>query len=216
MTSIAKKKNHKLTALAAIAVLAGLLVASSVSLHTVFAAQDVNVQTDINQKEYCKTNTPNSPISDLCIARFSNTIIQTGRSGDTNSERDTSTSTSTPTLTSTSIHTPTHTHTHTHTLNLTTARHPTLLTINIAPNPVVRGQVVTVSGLLLNTLSGSGVGGATIKFAGPPGKLVTSPDGSFSTSFTAAKAGRSTIQAHYTGAGIYQPSDSVKITLFVT
>jgi hypothetical protein len=215
MTSIAKNKNHKTsTALPTIAVLAGLLVASSVSLHTVFAAQDVNVQTDINQKEYCKTNTPNSPVSDLCIARFSNTIIQSGTSGDTNTERDTSTPT--PTYTSTSIHTHTHGYTHTHTPNLTTARHPTLLTINIAPNPVVRGQVVTVSGLLLNILSGSGVGGATIKFAGPPGKLVTSPGGSFSTSFTAAKAGRSTIQAHYTGAGIYQPSDSVKITLFVT
>jgi hypothetical protein len=107
---------------------------------------------------------------------------------------------------STSTSTPTH----------TTATHPTVLTINVAPNPVVRGQMVTVSGLLLNTLSSSGVGGATIKFIGPPGRLVTSPDGSFSTSFTAATTGRSTIEAHYAGAGIYEPSDSVKITLYVT
>ncbi|MFY9869486.1 MAG: hypothetical protein WAK17_07190 [Candidatus Nitrosopolaris sp.] len=193
MTSITK--NHKIsTALVAIAVVAGVLVASTGSLHIVLAAHDVNVQTEINQKEYCKTDRANSPISDLCTARFSNTIIQSGRSEDTDTE-------SAPTSTST-----------TH----TTATHPTVLTINIAPNPVVRGQVVTVSGLLINTLSSSGVGGATIKFTGPLGKLVTSPDGSFSTSFTAATAGRSIIQAHYAGAGIYEPSDSVKITLFVT
>jgi hypothetical protein len=193
MTSITK--NHKIsTALVAIAVVAGVLVASTGSLHIVLAAHDVNVQTEINQKEYCKTDRANSPISDLCTARFSNTIIQSGRSEDTDTE-------SAPTSTST-----------TH----TTATHPTVLTINIAPNPVVRGQVVTVSGLLINTLSSSGVGGATIKFTGPLGKLVTSPDGSFSTSFTAATAGRSIIQAHHAGAGIYEPSDSVKITLFVT
>lgn len=193
MTSITK--NHKIsTALVAIAVVAGVLVASTGSLHIVLAAHDVNVQTEINQKEYCKTDRANSPISDLCTARFSNTIIQSGRSEDTDTE-------SAPTSTST-----------TH----TTVTHPTVLTINIAPNPVVRGQVVTVSGLLINTLSSSGVGGATIKFTGPLGKLVTSPDGSFSTSFTAATAGRSIIQAHYAGAGIYEPSDSVKITLFVT
>jgi hypothetical protein len=197
MTSITK--NHKIsTALVAIAVVAGVLVASTGSLHIVLAAHDVNVQTEINQKEYCKTDRPNSPISDLCTARFSNTIIQSGRSEDTNTE-------SAPTSTSTSTTTTTH----------TTATHPTVLTINIAPNPAVRGQMVTVSGLLINTLSSSGVGGATIKFTGPLGKLVTSPDGSFSTSFTAT-AGRSTIQAHYAGAGIYEPSDSVKITLFVT
>jgi hypothetical protein len=151
------------------------------------------VQTEINQKEYCKTNMANSPISNLCTARFSNTIIQSGRSEDTNTE-------SAPTSTIASI----------------TATHPTVLTLNIAPNPVVRGQIVTVSGLLLNTVSSSGVSGATIKFTGPLGRLVTSSDGSFSTSFTAAMAGRSTIQAHYTGAGKYGPSDSVKITLFVT
>jgi hypothetical protein len=154
------------------------------------------MQTEINQKEYCKTNMANSPISDLCTARFSNTFIQSGRSEVTNTE-------SAPTSTITST-TP------------ITATHPTVLTLNIAPNPVVRGQIVTVSGLLLNTVSSSGVSGATIKFTGPLGRLVTSSDGSFSTSFTAATAGRSTIQAHYTGAGKYGPSDSVKITLFVT
>ena len=160
MTSITK--NHKIsTALVAIAVVAGVLVASTGSLHIVLAAHDVNVQTEINQKEYCKTDRANSPISDLCTARFSNTIIQSGRSEDTDTE-------SAPTSTST-----------TH----TTATHPTVLTINIAPNPVVRGQVVTVSGLLINTLSSSGVGGATIKFTGPLGKLVTSPDGSFYDQF---------------------------------
>jgi hypothetical protein len=200
MTSI--RKNYETsTALVAIAVVAGVLLASTGSLHTVLAAHDVNVQTEINQKEYCKTDRANSPISDLCTARFSNTIIQSGRSEDTNTE-------SAPTSTSTSTSTSTTTH--------TTATRPTVLTINIAPNPVVRGQVVTVSGLLINTLSSSGVGSATIKFTGPLGKLVTSPDGSFSTSFAAATAGRSTIQAHYAGAGIYEPSDSVKITLFVT
>jgi hypothetical protein len=76
--------------------------------------------------------------------------------------------------------------------------------------------VVTVSGLLMNILSSSGVCGATIKFTGPIGRLSTSSDGSFTTSFTAATAGRSIIQAHFAGAGIYEPSDSVKITLFVT
>jgi hypothetical protein len=191
-------KNHKSArALMTIAVVVGVLVTSTGSLHIVLAAPDVNVQTKVNQKEYCKTDRPNSPISDLCTARFSNTIIQTGRSEDTNTE-------SAPASTSTS--TPTH----------TTATHPTVLTINVAPDPVVRGQMVTVSGLLLNTLSSSGVGGATIKFTGPPGRLITSPDGSFSTSFTAPTAGRSTIQAHYAGAGIYEPSESAKITLFVT
>ena len=187
-------KNHKTgRALLAIAVVVGVLVISTGSLHIVLAARDVNVQTEINQKEYCKTDSPNSPISDICTARFSNTIIQSGRSEDTNTE-------SAPAPTSTSTPTPTH----------TTVTHPTVLTINVAPNPVVRGQMVTVSGLLLNTLSSS------IKFTGPPGRLVTSPDGSFSTSFTAATTGRSTIQAHYPGAGIYEPSESAKITLFVT
>jgi hypothetical protein len=199
MTSITK--NFKTSnALVAIAVIAGVMVASTGSLHIALAAHDVNVQTEINQKEYCKTDRANSPISDLCTARFSNTIIQSGRSEDTNTE-------SAPTSTSTSTSTP---------ITPTTATHPTVLTLNIAPNPVVRGQVVTVSGLLLNTLSSSGVSGATIKFTGPLGRLVTSTDGSFSTSFTAATAGRSTIQAHYAGAGKYEPSDSVKITLFVT
>ena len=197
MTSITK--NHKtFTALVAITVVAGFLVGNAGNLQVVLAAHDVNVQTEINQKEYCKTDRANSPISDLCTARFSNTIIQSARSEDTNPE---SAAISTSTSTST---TP------------TTATHPTVLTLNIAPNPVVRGQVVTVSGLLINTISGSVVGGATIKFTGPLGRLVTSPDGSFSTSFTAATIGRSTIQAHYAGAGIYEPSDSVKITLFVT
>jgi hypothetical protein len=190
-------KNHKTsTALVAITVVAGFLVASTGSLHVVLAAHDVNVQTELNQKEYCKTDRANSPISDLCTARFSNTI----RSEDTNSE-------SAPTSTSTSTSTSN---------TRTTATHPTVLTLNIAPNPVVRGQVVTVSGLLINTLSSSGVGGATIKFTGPLGRAVTSTDGSFSTGFTAATTGRSTIQAHYAGTGIYEPSDSVKITLFVT
>jgi hypothetical protein len=198
MTSMTK--NHKTsTVLVAIAVVAGVLVASTGSLHIMLAAHDVNVQTEINQKEYCKTDRANSPVSDLCTARFSNTIIQSGRSEDTNTE-----SAPTSTSTSTSTSTP------------TTATHPTVLTLNIAPNPVVRGQMVTVSGLLINALSSSGVSGATIKFTGPLGRLVTSPDGSFSTSFTAATVGRSTIQAHYAGAGIYEPSDSVKITLFVT
>ena len=192
MTSITN--NHTTsTKLVAIALAVGVLVASTGSLHIALAAHDVNVQTEINQKEYCKTNMANSPISNLCTARFSNTIIQSGRSEDTNTE-------SAPTSTIASI----------------TATHPTVLTLNIAPNPVVRGQIVTVSGLLLNTVSSSGVSGATIKFTGPLGRLVTSSDGSFSTSFTAAMAGRSTIQAHYTGAGKYGPSDSVKITLFVT
>jgi len=192
-------KNHKTgRALLAIAVVVGVLVIGTGSLHIVLAARDVNVQTEINQKEYCKTDSPNSPISDICTARFSNTIIQSGRSEDTNTE-------SAPAPTSTSTPTPTH----------TTVTHPTVLTINVAPNPVVRGQMVTVSGLLLNTLSSSGVGGATIKFTGPPGRVVTSPDGSFGTSFTAATTGRSTIQAHYPGAGIYEPSESAKITLFV-
>lgn len=194
--------NHKTErALMAIAVVVGAQVTGVGSLHIVLAARDVNVQTEINQKEYCKTDSPNSPISDLCTARFSNTIIQSGRSEDTNTE-------SAPASASTSAPTSTSTH--------TTATHPTVLMINVAPNPVVRGQMVTVSGLLINTLSGSGVGGATIKFTGPPGRLVTSQDGSFSTSFTAATVGRSTIQAHYAGAGIYESSDSVKIPLFVT
>ena len=195
MTSITN--NHiTSTKLVAIALAVGVLVASIGSLHIALAAHDVNVQTEINQKEYCKTNMANSPISDLCTARFSNTIIESGRSEDTNTE-------SAPTSTIAST-TP------------ITATHPTVLTLNIAPNPVVRGQIVTVSGLLLNTVSSSGVSGATIKFTGPLGRLVTSSDGSFSTSFTAATAGRSTIQAHYTGAGKNGPSDSVKITLFVT
>jgi len=197
MTSITK--NHKTSTALVITVVAAFLAATTGSLHVVLATDNVNVQTEINQKEYCKTDRPNSPISDLCTARFSNTIIQNGRSDDTNTE-------SAPSSTSTSTPTPTP----------TTATHSTVLTLNIAPNPVVRGQVVTVSGLLINTFSSSGVGGSTIKFTGPLGRLVTSPDGSFSTSFKAATAGRSTIQAHYAGAGIYEPSDSVKITLFVT
>jgi hypothetical protein len=198
MTSITNNLKTS-TALVAIAVLAGVLVAST-GLHIVLAVHDVNVQTEINQKEYCKTDRASSPISDLCTARFSNTIIQSGRSENTNTE---SAPTSTPTSTST-LTTP------------TTGTHPTVLTLNIAPNPVVRGQVVIVSGSLLNTLSSSGLSGATIKFTGPLGRLVTSTDGSFSTSFTAATAGRSTIQAHYDGAGKYEPSYSVRITLFVT
>jgi len=201
MTSITK--NHKTsTGLVAIAVVAGILVAS-IGSHLALAAHDVNVQTQIHQQEYCKTDSTNSPIKDLCTSRFSNTIIQSGRSEDMNTE-------SAPTLTST------YTHAHTPHTAHPSATHPTVLTVNIAPNPVVRGEVVTVSGLLLNTLSSSGVGGATIKFTGPLGKLVTSPDGSFSTSFTAAKAGKSTIQAHYAGKGIYEPSESLRITLFVT
>jgi hypothetical protein len=193
-------KNHKTsTGLVAITLVVAVLVASTGNVYIVLAARDVNVQTEINQKQYCRTDMVNSPVLDLCTSRFSNTIIQSGKSEDTNTE-------SAPTSASTS----------TTTTTTATATHPTVLTINLAPNPVVRGQVVTASGLLINTLSSSGVGGATIKFTGPLGRLVTSPDGSFSTSFTAATSGRSTIQAHYAGAGIYEPSDSVKITLFVT
>jgi hypothetical protein len=198
MTSI--RKNHKTsTALVTIAVVTCVLVTSTGSLHMLFAAHDINVQTEINQKQYCKTDRANSPISDLCSASFSNTIIQSGRSEDTTTE---SAPTSTSTSTSTTIP--------------TIATQATVLTLNIAPNPVVRGHVVTVSGLLMNTFSSSGVRGATIKFTGTLGRSVTSPDGSFSTSFTPATAGKSTIQAHYAGAGIYEPSDSLKITLFVT
>ena len=119
----------------AIAVVVCALVIGVGSLHIVLAARDVNVQTEINQKEYCKTNMANSPISDICTARFSNTFTQSGRSEDTNTE-------SAPTSTIAST-TP------------ITATHPTVLTLNIAPNPVVRGQIVTVSGLLLNTVSSS-------------------------------------------------------------
>src|SRR5215831_3859427 len=109
--------NHKTsTNLVAIALVVGVLVASTGSLHITLAAHDVNVQTEVNQKEYCKTNMANSPISDLCTARFSNTIIQSGRSEDTNTE-------SAPTSTSASTSTTTH----------TTATHPTVLTIGIAP-----------------------------------------------------------------------------------
>jgi hypothetical protein len=199
MRSITKKQKSANT-LMAIAIVVGVLVTSTGSLQIVLAARDANVQTELNQQEYCKTDRPNSPISDLCTARFSNTIIQSGRSEDTNTESAPDSNSTPPTPT------PTH----------TTATHPTVLTINVAPNPVIRGQMVTVSGLLLNTLSGSVVGGATIKFTGPPGRVITSPDGSFSTSFKAVTAGKSTIQAHYAGAGIYKPSDSVKIPLFVT
>jgi hypothetical protein len=60
------------------------------------------------------------------------------------------------------------------------------------------------------------VGRATITFTGPIGKLVTSPDGTFNTDFAATTAGRYAVQAHYAGAGIYEPSNSVKIILFVT
>src|SRR5215468_10559659 len=102
--------NHKAgQALLAIAVVVGVLVISTGSLHIVLAARVVNVQTEINQKEYCKTDSPNSPISDICTARFSTTIIQSGRSEDTNTE-------SAPTSTSAST-TP------------TTATHPTVLTL---------------------------------------------------------------------------------------
>src|SRR5215471_10610718 len=123
--------NHKTSTV--LVTIAGVLLATTGSLHIVLAAHDVNVQTEINQKEYCKTDRTNSPISDLCTARFSNTIIQNGRSEDTNTE-------SAPTSTSPST-------------SPITATHPTVLTLNIAPNPVVRGQIVTVSGLLLNTVS---------------------------------------------------------------
>lgn len=98
----------------------------------------------------------------------------------------------------------------------TTATHPTVLTLAIYPNPAVAGHLVTVSGLLLNTIASSGVGGATITFTGPIEKLVTSPDGTFNTSFTSTTAGKYAVQAHYTGAGIYEPSNSVKIILLVT
>lgn len=194
MTSVAK--NHKMsTTLVATLALTAILVASIESLRIVLATHDVNVQTYINQKEECKTDKTNSPISDLCTARFSNTITQSGTSLNTNTESAPATTHTTPT-------------------------HPTVLTLAISPNPAVAGQVVTVSGLLINTIPSSGatifIGGATIAFTGPIGKLVTSPDGTFSTTFTATTAGRFTVQAHYAGTGIYRPSNSVKIILFVT
>src|SRR5215831_6449021 len=129
MRSISVKSHKTSTVLLTIA---GVLLATTGSLHIVLAAHDVNVQTEINQKEYCKTDRTNSPISDLCTARFSNTIIQSGRSEDMNTA-------SAPTLTST------YTHAHTPHTAHPSATHPTVLTVNIAPNPVVRGEVVTVS-----------------------------------------------------------------------
>ncbi len=187
MSSIAR--NYKTsTTLVTIAALA--VVASAGSIQFLLATHDVNVQTYINQKEECKTAREYSPISDLCTAKFSNTITQSGRSSNTITE-------SVPTT------------------SPTTATHLTILTLAIYPNPVVAGKVVTVSGLLINTIASSGVGGATITFSGPIGKLVTSPDGTFNTSFTATTAGRYAVQAKYAGAGIYEPSNSVKIILFV-
>jgi hypothetical protein len=189
MSSIAM--NHKTsTTLVTIAVTLAV-IASTGSINIVLAAKDVNVHTYINQKEECKTARENSPISNLCIARFSNAITQSGRSSNTITE-------SVPTTTP------------------TTATHPTVLTLAIYPNPQVAGHVVTVSGLLINTIASSGVGAATITFTGLIWKLVTSPDGTFSTSFKATTPGRYTVQAHYAGAGIYGPSNSVKIILFVT
>jgi hypothetical protein len=89
MTSI---KNHKPeTVLVAIAALAGVLVVGTVAIgsgHFALAVNEnitkiinnkgVNVQTDTNQNQDCKTVGANSPIGTSCTATSTDTVTQSG------------------------------------------------------------------------------------------------------------------------------------------
>jgi hypothetical protein len=105
------------------------VIASTGNLQFVLATHDVNVQAYINQKEECKTARENYPISDLCIAKFSNTITQSGRSLNMINQ-------SVPTTT------------------LTTATHPTVLILAIYPNPAVAAPPQPISLIIIGRCLG--------------------------------------------------------------
>jgi hypothetical protein len=61
-----------------IAIAAAVLLAGSGSVLTVGSNTGINVQTDIDQKQDCKTAGSNSGISSSCTATSSNTVTQNG------------------------------------------------------------------------------------------------------------------------------------------
>ena len=88
---------------------------------------------------------------------------------------------------------------------------PTALTINVSPTTVKSGSTAPISVTGKLTSEGSGVDGAIITFTGMSGvKAVTDPDGTFSTTTSAAHMDITTnsITAHYAGDTTHMSSNS--------
>jgi hypothetical protein len=193
------RKNHK--ALVTIAALASLLLVNIMTIgtagHIALARHaGINVQTDTNQGQACETASGTSLISDSCTASSTDMISQEGGVSPTQAPP----SRCTPTM------------------------HPTVLTLAISPNPDLRiGEPVLPTGTLSDICTGSGISGATITFTGTgvPGgvSVVTDAAGSyppFSVVFAAPGIpGNYTVQAHFSGLGIFGLSNSAKETLTV-
>jgi hypothetical protein len=100
-----------------------------------------------------------------------------------------------------------------------TTVHPTVLTLVVSPTQILSNGAnkATVSGTLIDTVTGARICGATITIATPGPAIasngrsivnvVTAPDGTFSTTFMGAGvAGDAPLNAAFAGAGIYGPS----------
>jgi hypothetical protein len=150
----------------------------------VFENSHINVQTDTNEMQDCKTAGGTSPISDSCTASSSNTITQ----GTLPAPPSPCTTTSHPTVL---------------TLNLspTTVIGGGMVTLTGTLTDTCTG--LGIPGFL-----------ATITFTGTAFEnrgliAVTGPTGTYSASFPAPPGpGTYTVQAHFAGAGIFGPSNS--------
>jgi hypothetical protein len=203
LTSIAK--NHK-TSTTLVAVAAVLLV-STLAIgtgHTAFAHNDkntkvfensrTNIQTDTNQRQECETAGGTSPISGSCTAASSNTITQSG--GDTMA----ATQAAAAKTTTTPRPPPT--------------MHPTVLTLTVS---VPRFVMLTAK--LTDTITSTGVSGATITFIGTGGTngitAVTGADGTVTVDSGRPPPGTYTVFASFLGTAIYGPSNSAIQTFTV-
>jgi hypothetical protein len=147
---------------------------------------DINVQTDTNQGQACETAGSASPISDSCTASSTNTITQGAVPVPPSKCSDVMFS------------------------------HPTILTLSVFPNNgLVPTEGLAVMGTLTDTCTGSGVPGVTITFtysdtpSFPLAPAVTSATGTYVRGLGAPfNPGTYTVQAHFAGHGIFEPSNS--------
>jgi hypothetical protein len=188
MTSIGKNRYKVLMTTA----FASILIVNAVTIGTaehiaaarhdntnVFENSHINVQTDTGQRQDCETAGSASPISGSCTASSTDTISQGAPSP-------------------------------------CTARHQTVLTLSLFPTSPRALNPITVTGALTDTCTGLGIPGATITFTvnfGFPGpsSSVTDATGTYTTDFIAAappSGFQYTVQAHFAGQGIYEPSNS--------
>jgi hypothetical protein len=210
-------KNH--IALVTIGTLASILLVNAIAIGTdghialarhyentqVFKKGHINIQTDTNQGQACETAGASSSISDSCTTSSLGGVIQS-----TQGAVPPSHSACTP-LSTTTLPPP-----------LT----PTLLTITASPGIILSNGAnqATVSGRLIDIVTGAGICGATIIISTPGPAIasngqslidvVTATNGLFSTTFMGAgAAGDAPLNAAFAGGGIYGPSSASKLLI---